>query len=69
MGKKVKVNEKKVKKQIVWRRLWALLEEYTKIMVVSCDHVGSKQFQQIRSALRPLGAQILMGKNVYYIYF
>lgn len=40
----------------------SLLETYSKIFVVSCDNVGSKQFQQIRIALRGV-ATVLMGKN------
>lgn len=39
-----------------------LLETYSKIFIVSCDNVGSKQFQQIRIALRG-EAVVLMGKN------
>lgn len=40
----------------------SLLETYSKIFIVSCDNVGSKQFQQIRIALRS-EAVVLMGKN------
>merc|ERR1719502_2103011 len=39
-----------------------LLNKYSKIFIVSCDNVGSKQFQQIRIALRGT-ATVLMGKN------
>jgi len=39
-----------------------LLAEYTKCFVVHADHVGSKQFQDIRKALRGEGT-VLMGKN------
>lgn len=38
------------------------LQEYDKALLVSCDNVGSKQFQDIRRALRP-DSVILMGKN------
>lgn len=37
-------------------------EEYSKILVVNADNVGSLQFQQIRKALRGM-AVIVMGKN------
>jgi len=43
-------------------RTKSLLEEYRKILVVGANNVGSKQFQQIRIALRGR-AVVLMGKN------
>jgi len=39
-----------------------LLAEYTKCFLVHADHVGSKQFQDIRKAMRETG-HVLMGKN------
>jgi large subunit ribosomal protein LP0 len=39
-----------------------LISEYSKILIVGVNNVGSKQFQQIRIALRGK-AVILMGKN------
>jgi len=39
-----------------------LLDEYPKCFIVNADNVGSKQMQQIRSALRG-EAIVLMGKN------
>ncbi|KAL4217683.1 60S acidic ribosomal protein P0 [Mactra antiquata] len=39
-----------------------LLDEYPKCFIVNADNVGSKQMQQIRSALRGK-AIVLMGKN------
>jgi len=39
-----------------------LLAEYTKCFLVHADHVGSKQFQDIRKAMRTTG-HVLMGKN------
>lgn len=50
------------RKQEYFERMEGLLEQYTKIFIVSCDNVGSKQFQQIRIALRE-EAVVLMGKN------
>jgi len=41
----------------------ALLEEYPRFLVVTCDNIGSKLMQTIRLSLRPLGAKLLMGKN------
>jgi large subunit ribosomal protein LP0 len=43
-------------------RLQELLDSYTKIMVVQCDNVGSKQMADIRMALRG-NAVVLLGKN------
>lgn len=45
-----------------FERAKKLFEEYQKILIVKADNVGSKQFQQIRSALRGK-AVVLMGKN------
>jgi len=41
----------------------ALLEEYPRFLVVTCDNIGSKLMQTIRLSLRPLDAKLLMGKN------
>ncbi|OEH74043.1 ribosomal protein rpp0 [Cyclospora cayetanensis] len=43
-------------------RLFKLLSEYPRLLIVSADHVGSKQMAGIRVALRGK-AQVLMGKN------
>jgi large subunit ribosomal protein LP0 len=43
-------------------RMEELLDTYTKVFVVNATHVGSKQFQDIRVALRG-SAVVLMGKN------
>jgi len=50
------------RKQEYFEKMEELLETYAKIFIVSCDNVGSKQFQQIRIALRGQ-AVVLMGKN------
>jgi large subunit ribosomal protein LP0 len=50
------------RKQEYFERMESLLDSYSKIFIVSCDNVGSKQFQQIRIALRA-EAVVLMGKN------
>lgn len=43
-------------------KLYRLLGEYNKLFIVECDHVGSKQMQGIRIALRGKGV-VCMGKN------
>lgn len=47
-----------------FERAKKLFEEYQKILIVKADNVGSKQFQQIRSALRGK-AIVLMGKKYH----
>eukprot|EP00899_Mesostigma_viride_P017124 jgi/Mesvir1/25412/Mv01445-RA.1 len=44
------------------KKVESLLAEYSTAFLVHADHVGSKQFQDIRTALRP-DSVILMGKN------
>jgi len=41
----------------------ALLEEYPRFLVVTCDNIGSKLMQEIRLSLRKSDSVILMGKN------
>lgn len=50
------------RKQEYFEKMENLLDNYSKVFIVSCDNVGSKQFQQIRMALRGM-AIVLMGKN------
>lgn len=52
------------KKSDYLQKVINLLEEYPRFLVVTCDNIGSKLMQTIRLSLRPLGAQLLMGKNV-----
>jgi len=52
----------KQKKAEYFERLISLLEEYPKILVVSCDNIGSAHMQKIRRTLRGK-AVLLMGKN------
>lgn len=55
--------ETRKKKFELWLRLWKYLDDYKKILIVRCSNVTASVFQDIRKALRPLGAHILMGKN------
>jgi len=52
----------KQKKAEYFERLISYLEEYPKILIVQCDHIGSAHMQKIRRALRGK-AVLLMGKN------
>jgi hypothetical protein len=51
------------RKQKYFSKLIKLLDEYPKIIIVSCTNVGSYSLQKIRKSLRD-DAVILMGKNV-----
>ena len=58
----VKLTSKKEKKEYYDKRVCVMLEEYTQALICAADNVGSKQFQDIRSGLRPESV-VLMGKN------
>lgn len=50
------------KKQLYDKKLCSLLNEYSKVLIVAADNVGSNQLQNIRKGLRGESV-ILMGKN------
>lgn len=50
------------RKEEYFTRMEGLMDEYSKVLIVHADHVGSLQMQKIRIALRGL-AVVLMGKN------
>jgi len=52
----------KSKKMDYMNKLKAHLEEYPRIVLVTCDNIGSNHMQKIRISLRGRGV-ILMGKN------
>lgn len=53
----------KADKKIAYdKKLCQLLDEYTQILIVAADNVGSNQLQNIRQGLRG-DSVILMGKN------
>lgn len=54
--------EYSTKKLAYSEQLTNLLTEYTGILIVHADNVGSNQFQQVRQAVRGK-AEVLMGKN------
>jgi large subunit ribosomal protein LP0 len=56
------MSEGQVRKQAYFSKVNQLLQDYSKIMIVEADHVGSNQMHQIRASLRGK-AIILMGKN------
>ena len=53
---------KLAKKNSFLEKLKTLLAEYPKLLIIEANHVGSRQMQQIRIALRGT-ATVLMGKN------
>jgi len=50
------------RKQAYFSKLGKLLEEYSKVLIVGADNVGSNQMQRVRKSLRGKGV-VLMGKN------
>jgi len=54
--------KQQVKKQVYFDKFKGLLADYSKILIVGADNVGSHLLQRIRQALRGQ-AIILMGKN------
>jgi large subunit ribosomal protein LP0 len=52
-----------MKKKLYVHKLINLIEQYNKIIIFTCNNVGSSQLQDIRKQLRGKGT-ILMGKNV-----
>jgi len=54
--------DKTVWKKNYFDRLQSLFDDYQKCLLVGVDNVGSKQMQEIRTAMRGHG-EILMGKN------
>lgn len=67
MGGQKKKSEKRIKKEEYWQKLWDLTDTYKKAIMVDVDNVSSKQINDIRLKLRPLGAKMIMGKNVCFL--
>lgn len=59
-----KKSEKRIKKEEYWEKLQHHAATYKKALLVDVDNVSSQQLNQIRLKLRPLGAKMIMGKNV-----
>lgn len=59
----IKKSDKRQKKEDYWVKLQGLTETYKKALLVDVDNVSSLQLNKIRHALRPLKAQMIMGKN------
>jgi len=61
-SKKPHTKSKKEKKSEYFDKVVKLLNEYRKILLVTCDNIGSNHMQRIRRSLRGK-AVLLMGKN------
>lgn len=59
-----KKSEKRIKKENYWARLQEIVKKYKNVMFVDANNVSSRQISMIRLKLRPLGAILVMGKNV-----
>jgi len=55
-------NESHTKKMEYMQKLIKMMEEYPRIVLVTCDNIGSTHMQRIRISLRGRGV-LLMGKN------
>ena len=67
MQKKKSRIESRKKKFALWVKLWDAADKYKKILLVSCHNIGASIFHNIRQALRPYGAIMVMGKNVFIV--
>ena len=54
------VNQAYLDKRKYGERVYELLDNYDSALLVHCDNVGSKQFMDIRTAVRPTSV-VLMG--------
>lgn len=59
--------EVRKKKYALWVKLWNCVDKYKKVLVVKCDNISASIFHNIRQAIRPLGATLVMGKNVRFV--
>jgi|DEB19_MinimDraft_2_1074335.scaffolds.fasta_scaffold17686_1 ribosomal protein L10 len=64
MPKKTCTKKNRQAKVAQWNAIQDACAKYNKIMFVDVDNVTSAQICVLRRALRPIGAQIVMGKNV-----
>lgn len=55
--------ESRRKKYALWTKLWDCVDKFKKVIVVQCSNITANVFHDLRKALRPLRAVILMGKN------
>ena len=62
LKKKTRVEVRK-KKYTLWLKLWDCLDKYKKVLAVKCSNITAHIFHDIRQALRPYDAVIVMGKN------
>ena len=61
--KKTRVEARR-KKLALWGKLWNYVDKYKKVIAVKCSNISASIFHDLRQAIRPFGAVILMGKNV-----
>jgi len=55
-------NDSQAKKMEYMQKLIKMMEEYPRVVLVTCDNIGSTHMQRIRISLRGRGV-LLMGKN------
>lgn len=59
----VKKNEKKIKKEEFFNRVYNIFDKYTRALLVECNNISAKQIHDCRKELRENNSLMLMGKN------
>lgn len=59
----VKTESKRVKKERFFKRVYDMLDKYTRALLVDCDNISAKQIHACRKDLRDHDSLMLMGKN------
>nr|AAX89497.1 acidic ribosomal P0 protein [Euplotes focardii] len=59
----VKKNEKRIKKEKFFERVYNVFDKYTRALLVECNNISAKQIHQCRKELRTNNSLMLMGKN------
>ena len=56
-------NEKRLKKEKFFKRVYDVFDKYTRALLVECDNISAKQIHACRKELRENNSLMLMGKN------
>ena len=56
-------NDKRLKKDVFFARIYNTFDKYTKALLVQCDNISARQIHATRKELRGNDSLMLMGKN------
>jgi large subunit ribosomal protein LP0 len=56
-------NDKRLKKDIFFQRIYETFDKYTRALLVQCDNISARQIHATRQELRKNDSLMLMGKN------